>query len=250
MIRLPQLSSDDGMTLVEVLVTIVIGMIVLGAALDLMTGGFTSSARVQDRADAASRARLSVDRVTTLLQAQVCNGDQSPVVSGDATQVTFNANLGDREGIPTRYQLLYSGNRLYERRWPMNPIPNSTTGVYSTAGAFVQKILAERVEPIQTSSPVAPVFRFFRTDDTVTNEQVEMGVPLTSSAATLVPPLPPNDRRRVLRIDLQLRVLPTRNGNTTQAKRVSSRLLASAYATSSIDPAKLEKGPQCSAPTP
>lgn len=243
------LTADDGMTLIEVLVTIVIGMIVLIAALNMMDGGFTSSARVQDRVDAASRARPALDRATALLQAQVCNGTSSPVISGSATQVTFTSNLGNRSDIPTRYQLLFSGGRLLERQFAMNPTPDPTTGVYAILGAanYTQRVLVDRAETAKVTAPVPPVFRYYGTNDTATNEPVELPAPLTTSSAALVAPLPASDRRRVLRVDINLRVLPTRPRDLTLARRVSTLLQTSAVVTSNLDQVKLDKGPQCSA---
>ena len=81
--------DDAGFSLMEVLMTIVVGMIVLAAALEMLTNGFTSSAKVQDRHDAAGRARQTLDRATALLQAQQCNGTVSPIV-----QATPNNALG------------------------------------------------------------------------------------------------------------------------------------------------------------
>lgn len=243
-VRRTRVAADDGMTLVEVLVTIVIGMIVMFAALSMMDLGFNSSARVQDRTDSAARGRQAFDRATSLLQAQVCNGNKPPVVAGTTTAVTFTANTGDRAAAPVQYQLRYdppSGavpGRLVERRWQMSAAPD-VNGVYS-AVSFTDRTIVEQVEPISTGPPVSPVFRYYGTNDTTTNTPVELAAPLAAGTAAA------NYIGRVLRVDIDLRVLPSRTRSVAEARRLSSRLQASAYVVSSLDPTKLDKGPQCS----
>lgn len=239
-----RLAAEHGMTLVEVLVTIVIGMIVMFAALSMMDLGFNSSARVQDRTDAAARGRQAFDRATSLLQAQVCNGNKPPVVAGTTTAVTFNANTGDRAATPVQYQLYYSPpaggvpGRLVERRWQMSAAAD-VNGVYSPV-SFTDTTIVSGVEPITVGPPASPVFRYFGTNDTTTNAPVELAAPLAAGTAAA------NYIGRVLRVDIDLRVLPTRTRSVAEARRLSSRIQASAYVVSNLDPTKLDKGPQCS----
>ena len=54
--------DEDGFSLTELIVAIALGGIVLAAALTFFTTGVISSAQVQDRSDAAQRARRSVAR--------------------------------------------------------------------------------------------------------------------------------------------------------------------------------------------
>lgn len=242
--RRPQLAADHGFTLIEILVAIVVGMIVMFGALMMMELGFSSSARVQDRSDSSGRARLAFDRATSLLQAQVCNGKTSPVTAGSETSVTFTANTAERTAPPVQYQLRYvaaSGStpgRLYERRWTMSAAPD-VNGAYAPV-SWADTVIVENVEPITAGPPASPVFRYYGTNDTITNDPVELTAPLVSV------PNQPNYVGRVLRVDIDLRVLPSRTRSVAEARRLSSRLQASAYVTSSLDPTKLDKGPQCS----
>ncbi|MEI2703583.1 MAG: prepilin-type N-terminal cleavage/methylation domain-containing protein [Baekduia sp.] len=252
MARPASFAADDGMTLIEVLVTMVIGMVVMAAALTLMTDGFTSSARVQDRADASGRARQALDRATSLLQAQICNGTISPVIAANTTSITFTANNGDPSATPVQYQLRYvagaggTPGRLEERRWTMGATPNAN-GTYplSAVGSWIE--IVDGVEPVAITSPATPVFRYYGTDNTTTNEPKELTSPYVVGTTPIVAPLPAGDLRRVLRVDIDLRVLPARWNDLAKARRLSSRLHTSAYVTSNLDPVKLEQGPQCSA---
>lgn len=84
-------AAEDGFTLVEVLVTIVIGMIVLAATLTMLASGFTSSAKVQDRHDTAGRARVS-------LKLRVDTASSADVQRDNATRGGGYADVGDLHG--------------------------------------------------------------------------------------------------------------------------------------------------------
>lgn len=227
--------DEDGFSLVELLVAIALGGIVLAAALVFFTTGVTSSAQVQDRSDAAQRARIGFDRVTSLLQAQVCNGvgdTGTPVVAGDGDSVTFTAAVDNIDDPPTGYKLRYlpSTQQLWVdsytlgsedpntgfRSWPTNPVRSEQ---------LMQRVVADG-----TTHP----FRYYGTDDTTTGDPVELG----SSAA-----LTTAERPRVLRIDLTLRALPTRTNTTND--RPATLLSTQSYVGSNIVQSRLDEGPRC-----
>lgn len=227
--------DEDGFSLTELIVAIALGGIVLAAALTFFTNGVISSAQVQDRSDAAQRARIGFDRVTSLLQAQVCNGvgdSGTPVVAGDGNSVTFTADVTKVDDPPMGYKLRYlpASQQLWVdsytlgaedpntgyRTWPANPVRSEQ--------------LMQRVAPDGTTRP----FRYYGTDDTTTGDPVELG----SSAA-----LTTSERPRVLRIDLTLRALPTRTNTTTD--RPATLLSTQSYAGSNIVQSRLDEGPRC-----
>ena len=238
--------ADEGMSLIEVLVTIVVGMLVFGLALDMMTGGFSSSARVQNRVEAAQSGRLLHDRLTTLLQSQVCNADLSPIISATTQSVKFYANDQDKGGLPTQHEIAVAGSQLVLRRWTMDPTPDATTERYSTTSVSPT---IERTLLRFSSAPPASfvIFKFYGADPS-TGEPVELNPPLTAGTAPLVTPvnvgdapLPLTDARRVLRIDIDLWTDAERSTNSRQRTRMQTR----SYTGSNIDPRQLEKGPRC-----
>jgi prepilin-type N-terminal cleavage/methylation domain-containing protein len=118
--RAAHLARDErGFSLVELLVAMALGSMVLTAVMTVFINGLTGTAKVTDRIDALQRARLTADRMTTLLQAQVCSGGSAPITDGQATTVTFTANVGDVTATPTRYRLRWDNttNRIYEDRF-------------------------------------------------------------------------------------------------------------------------------------
>lgn len=230
-------APEDGFSLIEVLVTLVIGMIVLAAALTFMADAFTSSARVQDRHDSAGRARVTLDRATALLQAQVCNGPDSPIRAAGPTEVRFTATRGAVNAPPKGYVLRWdSADRtLVEEEYDLGTIPDSP-GHYAWGPAITPKVttIASRVVP---ETPGQPVFTFWGTADTLVNNQIPFNDGVGGAPKDA-------DIPHILRVDVNLRVLPTRT--KTEDDRTSALLKTSAYVASNIDPTKLDKGPQCS----
>ncbi|WP_445150035.1 PilW family protein [Baekduia sp. Peel2402] len=109
--------EDAGFSLVELLAAMAIGGVVLTGVMTVFTTGLTASGRILDRVDSTSRARIAMDRVTTLLNSQVClispDEDQGqaatpPVVAGStANSITFYADLDGNALTPAKYTLTY-----------------------------------------------------------------------------------------------------------------------------------------------
>ncbi len=228
--------DERGMTLIELLVSLAIGGVILAAALTMFLTGMGGAATVQDRADAGQRARIGFDRVTSLVGAQVCNGvgnAGAPVVSGDANGVFFTASTGQADEVPTGYELRYvpSTQSLWEYRYPLTGSENAAGYRAWATNPTSQEQLLERAVPASGVN----VFRYFGTDDSTTGDPVEFsagGGPLSAA-----------DRVRVLRIDLALRILPTRT--TTTDDKPGSLMTTQNYVTSNIVTGALDQGPRC-----
>lgn len=109
--------DDDGFSLVELLAAMAIGGVVLTGVMTVFTTGLTASGRILDRVDSTTRARQAMDRMTTLLNSQVClispDEDQGqaatpPIVSGSTgNSITFYADLDGDATTPSKYTLTY-----------------------------------------------------------------------------------------------------------------------------------------------
>jgi prepilin-type N-terminal cleavage/methylation domain-containing protein len=109
-----RLRSQDGFTLVELLVAIVVGSIVTLAAFALLDRSVVETRRTTDRVDSTQRGRVAMDRITRELRSQVCPvkvnpNDTSPaIVSGDGYSITFWAFFGTRVFTPERYTIAWN----------------------------------------------------------------------------------------------------------------------------------------------
>jgi len=238
-----RLTSDAGFSLIEVLMTIVVGMVVLFAALQFMEGAFTSSAQVQDREDSATRSRITLDRSVALLQAQVCNGPAGPILEADATHVKFTANTGAVTAPPKGYIFEYQdtggadgSGRLIEQEFellapepsgerPWGPTPSRTT------------VISDYLAPVTAGAPVFTYFGWAGVDDNSTDPEY---TELDGDA-----PGDPSDAEieKILRVDIKLRSFPNRTND--RAARTSALIDASAYVSSHIDQTNLGDGPTC-----
>jgi hypothetical protein len=94
--RLRTLRSDEsGVTVIELLTAMTIGLVVLMAGFLLLDRATSASTEIADRQDAVQRGRIAMERLTRQLRSQVCLGDETePITYGDGDQVVFYADLG------------------------------------------------------------------------------------------------------------------------------------------------------------
>ena len=230
------LADEDGFTLVELILSLAIGGMVLAATVTMFTAGMSSARASDDRTEATQRARLSFDKITRLVGAQVCNGvgnAGSPVVAGDKDHVFFTANVGKADDDPIGYELRYvpATNTLWEYQYPLTGAENPA-GYKAWANAPTSGVqLLERV----VAESGTNVFRYFGTDDAATGAPTELK---PDGAA-----LSDTERTRVLRIDLSLRVLPSRT--ETLDDKPATLMATQNYVTSNIVNGSLDQGPRC-----
>jgi type II secretory pathway pseudopilin PulG len=237
-------SQDDGFTLIEMLVTILIGMIVLAAALIFMTNAFTSSAKVQDREDSTTRSRITLDRAVSLLQAQVCNGTTEPIVEATPVLVKFTANTGAVADPPKGFILEYEdtagaagSGQLVAKQFALG-LPNDEGYRDWDPTPERTSVISEYLAP---ESPGAPVFRYFGWAGVAETSPDPEYVELTGGGGPGQPGT--SELGKILRVDALLRSFPGRTNKRTD--RTSSLIDASAYVSSHIDQTKLGDGPQC-----
>ena len=94
-----RLSSERGMTLPEVLVTMVIALVLSLATFALVDVTIRRTGEISQRVDGVQRGRVAMDLMTRQLRSQVCLGPNAPssrsIVAGTATSVTFYVEMGD-----------------------------------------------------------------------------------------------------------------------------------------------------------
>jgi prepilin-type N-terminal cleavage/methylation domain-containing protein len=145
--------DESGFSLTELLAAMAVGSFVLWAAMQIFVTGIQSSARVGDRVEAAQRGRLAMDRLTTVLDAQVCLDSTTPPIStGQDQSLTFTANLGRVDADPIRYVLRYdsTSNRLLEDQYDPSVDVNGVVTYSGTASRT--RTLATGVVPERDSS--------------------------------------------------------------------------------------------------
>ena len=218
-------SADDGFTLIELLVALALGSIVLTALMTVFVNGLTASGKVTDRVEAGARARLTADRITTLLGSQVCANGNAPVTVATPTSVTFTSNTGTVDAQPTRYRIWWDSatRNVYEDRWvatnpngPGDPIWPASITRTDTIG--VQMMPADG----------ANLFTYYGFDT------VNGGISATPMA-TIVP-------SRVIAVRFALTAIPERTKQATDARATT---ITGQSVAGTADPADFDKGNKC-----
>jgi prepilin-type N-terminal cleavage/methylation domain-containing protein len=202
--RMTRLRNHDGMTLPELLVAMVIGMIVSLAAFSLIETTMRRTADTSSRVDTTQRGRVAMDFVTRELRSQVCVQATAPVMTDDRaiyaatpTSVTFFSDLSDesfRAGntikAPELRSISLETGKLIERRWAGVATGTAALPTYSYAGypgtPTATRVLIDDASTSEvTTTGAAPlVFRYWVYDTTVAPPKL---IELDTRAGVTVP---------------------------------------------------------------
>lgn len=222
-----QVRSESGMTLVELMVTMVIATLVMGVGLTLITSSEQASSRVRDRVDAVQRGRTAMEQITQRIRAMTCIPPVSataepvrPVVSATSDQFTFYADLdNDTAYDPEQWRLSAvrdgSGKLtgIREERWPGKTPP------VSGAATHTRGIVSGIAAVPGSNGTLVPLFRYHAYPSLNATETVDVGASGTVAAAEV---------GRVVRVDISYVAKPTATGasaaqNTTLETSVYAR---------------------------
>jgi prepilin-type N-terminal cleavage/methylation domain-containing protein len=226
-----RLSSERGMTLIEVLVAMTIGLVVLMAAFMLLDRTFVASGQVADRTEALQRGRQAMSLITRQLRSGVCIGTTSPpvAVGSNASSVTFFADLSDGSVNAKKRTLTWDSTA--------STLTESVTdgvGTYpdlTFTGTPLTSTLLTKVDRIPDTSGPRDMFRYFQYQNGTTDGTLQqMGVPLTSTTVT-----------RVAVIKVGFRVYPDRPLSEDR----NSAVLEDDVVSRVSDPTKPEAGARC-----
>jgi type II secretory pathway pseudopilin PulG len=100
---------QEGFTIVELLVGMIVGLIVVFAAFAILERAYTANKEASDRSDASQRGRLAMDKVVQTLRSQVCIGAQrASLTAADANSVTLLVDLSGGVRAPERRTIAYA----------------------------------------------------------------------------------------------------------------------------------------------
>lgn len=206
--------EQSGFTLVELLVSMTLGLLVLGSTMFVMDRAFHHNSDITQRSDSQQRARLAMDYVVQTLRAQVClDQTTTPVASGDANSVTFYADLSDGSKIVEKRTIAYDPAKgtLLESRYAGSTATPPTFGAQPTTKRMILRKM--------TQDGTTPVFTYYGYA-TVNPALPDQNLGTTLTAATAA---------RVARIDVAFRAYPEgltvkRANYATVKDRVTVRL--------------------------
>jgi prepilin-type N-terminal cleavage/methylation domain-containing protein len=225
------LRDESGMTLIELMIGTMIGLIVIGAAYTILVAATPLSARTQDRVDAYQRGRLAMDVMASELRSQVCLPNTSgniipPIIptSSTANEVWFYSNTGNISALAQKRRIYLSGNALKEDVW-------QGTGTLA-APTFAVNPTSTRtlISPVGLVSGV-PLFSYYGFDSNLP----------ASVNQLLSAPVSAADSQKVVQVDISFIARPS---NATAASPRDTTFQESVFFRTA-DPTDPAKGPKC-----
>lgn len=183
--------DEAGFTLVEMLVSCVLSVIVLGAVMGLVLTAQRSTTRTTQRTDAAQRGRLAMEQIVQGLRSQVClqpdaDSQASTITAGSKTSVTFYAGMAVPDpatGLPQPFKpqrVTYALTTLADGTQAITQ--TSVAGAYNALSGlwqFTAAPSARRVVDGVTAPSDGTVFRYFAYNADGTLDEAHPLDPLT-----------------------------------------------------------------------
>lgn len=212
-----RLRSQDGFTVVELLVAMVVLGIVVAGSLTLMQVVMRQGRGVIERTDAAQHGRLALDRMTRQIRSQVCRDQFTRgLISASPTSLSFYTDLGDgRTTGPSRHTLTYDSakRRVTETVFLSQTAPPAAPSYASTPDRNAVTILEDVVPDTDAAKNPLPFFTYFAYDTAVSPPAPTRMLPSTG-------PLSPADLPSAAVVRMQFKVRPTGARDDTFAVRM------------------------------
>lgn len=222
--------SESGHTLIELVVSMALGMGILLIAFHLLDRSLGLTREVSDRVDAVQRGRLAMDTMTRQLRSQVCLGASAALVTASGDSVTFYSNLGTT-GVPDRNTFTFDEAA---RTLTHTQVLNNGVAPPSTAfpGPARVNTLLSNAARNGASPTLDPVFTYYGFDNSNPPRPVQQLTPV---------PLTQLQRERTARIVISFVSRPSQA--TTTNKRAA--VLTDEISVRSADPNDPAPVPKC-----
>jgi prepilin-type N-terminal cleavage/methylation domain-containing protein len=223
---MPRLRDEAGFTLVELLASMVIGVVVILASWMIVDSSGKLSTRTTSRVDAFQRGRLALDQIASELRSQVCIAGVTPpivpLVSGP-DDVWFYNNTGDQDAAPQKRHISLANGAITEEIWTgnFNGAPTSTRTVISDVAPVPKN-------PGPGNEPFVRYFGFDANLPAAVNQEVATPVSVVNAA-------------KVVQVNLSFVARPSR---ATAPSALDSVFQQSVYFRTA-DPTDPAKGPKC-----
>lgn len=228
-------AAQSGMTLIELMIGMSIALVVTSASLAVLGRATSASHEIADRQEAIQRGRLAMDLIARQLRSQVCLGETAePISYGDATTVTFYADLSDGSEPVERRTLTFvppSGGatgRIREDVFAgVGEYPDLEFGATPTS----TRVLLASARQVELADEPQPVFRYFAfTPGSPTGDLQELPTPLSA-----------DDASRTIMVGIAFVALPER----ARPREADATTLQDSVYVRLADPTRPLEGPRC-----
>lgn len=219
------MSSERGYTLPELMIGMLMGIIVIIAAMTLLTVANSSSARTAARIDANQQARPVMDRIMDELRSTCLTRESVPILTGSSeTTISFLNQTGETVSpVPDKHTITYAAGppgTLTERVYAATTQNADGTWNFQSSPAMTRVLLTD-VAQATVDGATVPVFRYYAYG----TNGVLATAPLSAPAGT---GLSATDAAKTVQVTVAFAVNPQNNGTNdvkAEANISSSALL-------------------------
>jgi prepilin-type N-terminal cleavage/methylation domain-containing protein len=225
-----RLLDARGFTLVELLVSMTVGVGLLLAAFTLSSAFSHAQTRISDRSESIARGRTAMEQIVQQLRSQVCLGPGYPAITyGDGNRITFYADLANRTFVPQRRDLQFASGALTERAYAGTATGGQPPFSFSGTPSRTRVVL-DRIQLQRSGGVDVPFLRYYSFDG---NDPIR-------PSRLLATPLSATDAQRVVQVTVAYQALPSRGGSGTVAEPFTANVYVR-----TADPADPEHSPLC-----
>lgn len=168
-----QFRDDRGFTLVEMLVTIVTGMVVILATLSVLDISISQSSRITERVDANQRGRLAMEKILLELHSSCIALGTTAVETGSTDKtIKFISQTGEQAyftqvakheiSLNTETGSLTDASYLSNNKLEPGETTNNWTFASTPTSTQVLLTGATQTPEGTNPTPVTPVFRYYK----------------------------------------------------------------------------------------
>ncbi len=151
--------GEHGFTLVEMLVTLVTGIVIVLAAFSILDVSLTQSSRIAERVETDQRARLAMEKILLELHSSCVVSVNSAIEpESNATDIKFISQSGSEVYFTTvtKHEVSLSGGKLIDASYVSEPSGSGGWKFHSTPTS-TQTLLTN-----VTQTGATPVFQYYR----------------------------------------------------------------------------------------
>ncbi len=155
-------TDERGFTLVELLVTMIAGLVMLMATLTVLDISVQESAKVADRVEAGQRGRIAMEQLIQELHSSCVAASVAPVLPGStSTNIQFLSQFGSAAVLtPNLHAVTYSGGTLTDTAYAATG-GSAPTWTFSSTPAYSRTVLTN-VSQSTVNGTVQPVFQYYK----------------------------------------------------------------------------------------
>jgi type II secretory pathway component PulJ len=154
--------SEQGFTLIEMLVTLMTGIVIVLAAFSILDVSLTQSSRVSERVEVDQRARLAMEKIMLELHSSCVADNINPVKEkSTGTEARFISEPGSTAAFTsvTEHRIRLENGKLIDTSYPSTSGEGENWKFPETeSGSSGSKVLLTNVS--ETGS--TPIFQYFR----------------------------------------------------------------------------------------